>query len=439
MWALNHYWRILQMDGGLYVGCEALVLSRRTPVLLDWIAPPLIARVARGSPDEDDPRHHSHHEFSRCCFRSSMMTTIFLCGDVMTGRGVDQILPHPSNPKLHEPYVESSLEYLAMAEKANGAIPRPVDFSYIWGEAAEELDRAAPAARIINLETSITASEDYEPKGINYRMHPANAGCLSAAKIDCCVLANNHVLDWGRAGLAETISTLRKAGIQSTGAGRNLTEAWAHGVIEVSGNSRILVFGAGMTDSGIEHDWAATDSRAGVALLPDLSSRTVMYVAGQVRRVKRPGDIAVLSIHWGGNWGCDIPRRQQTFAHQVVDLAAVDMVHGHSSHHPKGIEVYRGKPILYGCGDFINDYEGIAGHEEFRSHLVLAYFVTMDFATGELARLEMSPFETKRFQLCQTGPKDTEWLQDMLSREGRPFGTRVRLETGGRLKLEWQK
>lgn len=49
LWALNHYWRILQMDGGLYVECEALVLSRRTPVLLDWIAPPLIARAARGS------------------------------------------------------------------------------------------------------------------------------------------------------------------------------------------------------------------------------------------------------------------------------------------------------------------------------------------------------------------------------------------------------
>lgn len=49
LWVLNHYWRILQMDGGLYVECEALVLSRRTPVLLDWIAPPLIARAARGS------------------------------------------------------------------------------------------------------------------------------------------------------------------------------------------------------------------------------------------------------------------------------------------------------------------------------------------------------------------------------------------------------
>jgi len=368
-----------------------------------------------------------------------MMTTLFLCGDVMTGRGVDQIFAHPSNPALHEPYVASALEYLAMAERASGPIPKHVDSSYIWGEAAEELDRAAPAARIINLETSITISENYEPKGINYRMHPANAGCLTAAKIDCCVLANNHLLDWGHSGLAETISTLQKAGIKPAGAGRNLAEAWEPGVLEISGNSRVLVFGAGTTDSGIERDWAATDARAGVALLPDLSGKTVTYVAEQVSRVKRPGDIAVLSIHWGGNWGYEIPRQHQAFAHHVVDLAAIDVVHGHSSHHPKGIEVYRGKPILYGCGDFINDYEGITGYEEFRSHLVLAYLVTVDPSPAGLLRLEMRPFETKRFQLRSAGRRDAEWLQDTLDREGRQFGTRVKLESGTRLALEWRR
>ena len=357
----------------------------------------------------------------------------------MTGRGIDQALAHPSNPALHEPCVASALEYLAMAERANGPIPKPVGSLYIWGEAATELDRAAPAARIINLETSITASENYEPKGINYRMHPANAGCLTAAKIDCCVLANNHVLDWGHSGLAETISTLRKAGINPAGAGRNLAEALKPAVIEVSGNSRVLVFGVGVTDSGIERDWAATGSKPGVALLPDLSGRTATYIAEQVSKVKRSRDIAVLSIHWGGNWGYEISRQHQAFAHNVVDLAAVDVVHGHSSHHPKGIEVYRGKPILYGCGDFINDYEGIGGYEEFRSHLVLAYFVTIDPSPGGLLRLEMRPFETKRFQLHRAGRRDAEWLQDMLSREGRRFGTRVKLDTGGRLLLEWQQ
>jgi poly-gamma-glutamate synthesis protein (capsule biosynthesis protein) len=367
-----------------------------------------------------------------------MMMTLFLCGDVMTGRGVDQIFPRPSNPALHERYVESALEYLAMAERLNGPIRKPVDLSYIWGEAAGEIDRAAPVARIINLETSITTSEDYEPKGINYRMHPANLGCLTAAKIDCCVLANNHVLDWGRSGLAETIGTLRKTGVKPAGAGRNLAEAWEPAVIEVSGGSKVLVFGVGTTDSGIEYDWAATGSKPGVALLPDLSGRTARYIGEQVRKVKRPGDIAILSIHWGGNWGYEIPRLHQAFAHDAIDLAAIDVVHGHSSHHPKGIEVYQGKPILYGCGDFINDYEGITGYEEFRGDLVLAYFVTIDPVTARLVDLEARPFETKRFQLHRAGREDAEWIRDVLSREGRRLGTRVKLETGGRLVLEWQ-
>ena len=123
--------------------------------------------------------------------------TLFLCGDVMTGRGVDQILPHPGDPRLFEHYVNSALDYLQLAEEVSGPIAKPVDFGYIWGDALAELERERPNARIINLETAVTSSDDAWPgKGINYRMHPANAPCLATAKIDCCVLANNHVLDW---------------------------------------------------------------------------------------------------------------------------------------------------------------------------------------------------------------------------------------------------
>jgi len=83
---------------------------------------------------------------------------IFLCGDVMTGRGIDQALPHPCSPILHESYVESALDYVRLAERANGPVPRPVDFAYVWGQALDEWRRAQPHARIFNLETSITRS-----------------------------------------------------------------------------------------------------------------------------------------------------------------------------------------------------------------------------------------------------------------------------------------
>ena len=147
---------------------------------------------------------------------------LFLCGDVMIGRGIDQVLPRPCNPILYESYVHSALDYVRLAEEANGAIPRPVALSYIWGAALDELNRVQPDVRIINLETAITHSEDFAPKGINYRISPENADCLTAAGIDCCVLANNHVLDWGRAGLLDTLTTLERLQIKSAGAGRNL-------------------------------------------------------------------------------------------------------------------------------------------------------------------------------------------------------------------------
>ena len=149
--------------------------------------------------------------------------------------------------------------------------------------------------------------------------------------------------------------------------------------------------------------------------------------------------LPILSIHWGGNWGYQIPRQQQSFARKVIDLAAIDVVHGHSSHHPKGIEIYKDKPILYGCGDFLNDYEGITGCEEFRSHLVLGYFLTMEPGTGTLSRLEIAPFEIKRFRLHHAGTQDAAWLGDLMAREGRPLGTQVSPDARNHLILTWRR
>jgi poly-gamma-glutamate synthesis protein (capsule biosynthesis protein) len=268
--------------------------------------------------------------------------TLFLCGDVMTGRGLDQILPHPSAPHLFEPHVRSAQGYVELAEAATGPIARPVDFTYVWGDTLSELERLRPEARIINLETAITTSEDAWPdKGIHYRMHPENVGCLTAAGIDCSVVANNHVLDWGDAGLLETLDTLHGAGIHTAGAGRDDAEAAAPAAIDLPGGGRVLVFAFGCESSGVPVEWEAGKARAGVNFLSDLSDRAAERVAVQVSALKRAFDIVVVSIHWGGNWGYRIPARHRAFAHALIDTAGVDIVHGHSSHHPMGFEVYR--------------------------------------------------------------------------------------------------
>ena len=195
---------------------------------------------------------------------------LFVCGDVMTGRGIDQIMQRPCEPEIHEPYMRSAMDYVLLAERASGPIPRAVAPSYIWGDALAELERFSPDARVINLETAVTRSAHWLPKGINYRTSPENVSCLSVARIDCCVLANNHVLDWGTQGLLDTIATLEAGGMLTAGAGRNRWAAEAAAVIELSQKRRVLVFGVGALSSGVPAEWAATRNGPGVAFLSGL-------------------------------------------------------------------------------------------------------------------------------------------------------------------------
>ncbi len=369
---------------------------------------------------------------------SNHLITLFLCGDVMTGRGIDQVLPHPSEPEIYERYVLDARTYVELAEEKNGAIAKPVSFPYIWGDALTELKRISPDLRIINLETSITGSNDYwQGKGINYRMHPRNIPCLTAASIDGCTLANNHVLDWGHAGLKETLATLKQAHIKTAGAGANDKEAQAPALFEIPGKGRVILFSFGDASSGVPYNWKASKNRAGVNVLYDLSKNTIRQIANQVNAVKGKNDIVVASIHWGGNWGYQIPGEHSHFAHGLIDEANVDIVHGHSSHHAKGIEVYRNKPIIYGCGDFLNDYEGISGYEKYRDDLSLMYFVTLNALTGELVRFQLVPTQIKRFRVNHATHTDTKWLADMLNREGQKLNTQVKLNDDKTMSVYW--
>ena len=345
------------------------------------------------------------------------------------------MLAHPCDPALHEDYVASAKDYVGLAEQANGPIPRHAEPAYVWGAALDELDRMRPDARIINLETSITRSDDYARKGINYRMAPENADCLSAAGIDCCVLANNHVLDWGRSGLLQTLATLERLKIKAAGAGRNVFEAAAPAALDLADKARVLVFSFGDVTSGIPRSWAATTDIPGVNLLTRLSEAGALRAAEYIVSMKQPEDLAVVSLHWGSNWGYEIPAEHRLFARTLIDRANVSIIHGHSSHHMRAIEVYHQRLILYGCGDFLNDYEGIRGYEEYRSDLALMYFADIEPKTGNLAAFEIIPLQIRNFRLNRPLRQDVEWLQQTLQRECLRFTTGIALNPDGRLVL----
>lgn len=365
------------------------------------------------------------------------MATLFLAGDVMTARGIDQILPHPGDAELFETHMRSALGYVALAEREAGPISRPVPFAYPWGEALAALRDRAPDLRIVNLETAVTARGRPAPKGINYRMNPANAGVLSAFGIDACLLANNHVLDWGIEGLADTLASLRAAGIAASGAGTDLAQATAPAVLPLPRGGRLLAFAFGHESSGIPPGWGAAAGRPGVALLPSLDGAGVAMVADAVDAARQPGDLVLLSLHWGPNWGYAVGEAERAFAHALVDRAGADLVHGHSAHHPKGIEVHRGRLVLYGCGDFLNDYEGIGGYEAFRSEIALGYLAELE-TDGRLSALTILPFRHRALQLRRLSDSDTAWIAGVLNREGAALGTSLDRAADGSLTLRWR-
>lgn len=362
---------------------------------------------------------------------------LFLCGDVMTGRGVDQILGHPGDPRLWEQLVRDARSYVDLAETASGPITRPAPPSWPWGDALHVLAQAEPAVRLINLETSITRSDQAGGKDVLYRMNPANIACLAAVRPDACALANNHVLDFGVPGLTDTLDALAAARIRGVGAGRDLHQARQPAILTPPDGGRVIVFAAGAGSSGIPPDWAATPRRGGVNLLPDLSAGTADQVGDWVRQAKRPGDIAVFSVHWGSNWGYKVPAAHIAFAHRLIEHG-VDIIHGHSSHHPRPIEVYRGKLILYGAGDFIDDYEGIGGYEEYRDDLRAMYFPDVQAQTGRLVGLAIVPLQAHHMQLHRASTQDNGYLCDVLDRISAPFGVHIARGHNGMLELVQQ-
>lgn len=363
------------------------------------------------------------------------MPSVFLSGDVMVARGIDQILAEPCDPELYEPYMTDARDYIEIAEGVSGPIPRGAAPDYPWGDALALLAAARPDVRIINLETSITRRGEHEPgKHIHYRVSPENAACLAAAAIDVCALGNNHVLDWGEPGLLDTLATLDRMRIARCGAGRDLDEAMRPAVVERD-TARFVVFSIGCADAGVPSWWHAGADRPGVFGFDELDDHAARTLRRAIEPWSKQHAIIVVSVHWGPNWGFTIDRTHQRFAHRMIDEAGVHIVHGHSSHHVKGIEVYRGHPIFYGCGDLLTDYEGIRGHETYRGDLGLLYLVTVD-VQGVLVRLEMIPTCMRRFRIAEAGPEEASWLAETLARAGAGLGTSVAL-ADHRLQLRW--
>ena len=385
--------------------------------------------------------------------KNSNCIRIGFTGDVMIGRGIDAILPHHVDGRLHESFVKHAQTYVDLAVRENGQLSQDElsskGFSYIWGDLSDDLNNLD--CLVINLETSLTISNDWAPnKGIHYRSHPLNVECLKTVGVRVATLANNHVLDFGAQGLVETLDTLKKANILYAGAGMTLEEATAPVLIKDTNSQTpsVLLTALGFPSAGVPESWRAQRDTCGlyVAHEPDgpLAQHimTQMKIKSDSERLHR--SIKVVSLHWGSNWGYDISERWRSFAHSLIDHGA-DIVVGHSSHHVKGIEIYKDKMIAYGMGDFLNDYEGIVGqgYEDFRNDLCCLYVAKLDLSDdGHLMALNLIPGKIKHLKVQRaTDPRDIRWLVQTFRDQGKAWGTSCDtvLDTAGNvnLKITW--
>lgn len=217
--------------------------------------------------------------------------------------------------------------------------------SYVWGNLHSLLHKMD--LNLVNLETTLTRSEKIVPKVFNFKADPEKVSVLIEGPVHVVNTANNHILDFSKEGLLETLQTLDKAHILHVGTGKNLAQAREPVIIEKKG---IKIGILGCTDN--EPSWKATASRPGTNFIEVGNLRTLRK---SIASLRKQVDLLILSMHWGPNMRKRPHPSFRAFAHDLIDLG-VDILHGHSAHVFQGVEIYKKKLILYDNGELIDDY-----------------------------------------------------------------------------------
>ncbi|MBI5314359.1 MAG: CapA family protein [Nitrospirae bacterium] len=320
---------------------------------------------------------------------------IALTGDVMLGRLVDQ-------------YVIRN---------------QSIGPEKIWSDVLPLMLKAD--RRLINLECVISdQGREWKPdsKAFHFRAHPRAIDFLRAAKIDCATLANNHVLDYGTDALLECLALLDQAGIKRTGAGASLSEALTPAVVDLP-QGRLGV--VSLTDN--EPEWEAGEKKPGIHYIAyDAKGLVEPYrarLALVLKQAHRQADLVMVSAHVGPNWGPP-SAAMRALAHQIIDLGA-DLYWGHSNHTTQGIELYKGKAILYSSGDFIDDY---AVDSAERNDLSFLFILELD--QGRIARIVLHPLCIEDLYVRLAKDQEVAFLQRTMQAKCMAFGTTVGFHDG---------
>jgi poly-gamma-glutamate synthesis protein (capsule biosynthesis protein) len=270
---------------------------------------------------------------------------------------------------------------------------------------------------VVNLECCVSDRGRRRPGRTYYfRADPDWAiPALEAANTSAATLANNHVLDYGSRALSDTGAQLSGADIAHAGAGSDRERALRPAVREIGGLTVAIV---ALTDQSPSYAAGAEKPGTAYTHLGAAPARTRPLVSRALEDARAADpDLTIATLHWGPNWETTPSAGQQEFARWLVDHG-VDVVHGHSAHVIQGVEVYRGRPIIYDAGDFVDDYVIKPDLHNDRS-----FCFELQVADGRVDALRLVPVEIEAESVRPAHEDAAAWLRDRMISLSAPFET----------------
>jgi poly-gamma-glutamate synthesis protein (capsule biosynthesis protein) len=227
-------------------------------------------------------------------------------------------------------------------------------------------------------------------------------------------------LDYGTDALLECLALLDRAGIKRTGAGASLAEALMPAILDLP-QGRLGV--VSLTDN--EPEWEAEEKKPGIYYIAyDAKGLAEPYrsrLAQVLKQVRRQADLVIVSAHVGPNWGPP-SAAMRMLAHQIIDLGA-DLYWGHSNHTAQGIELYKGKAILYSTGDFVDDYAVDSAERN-----DLSFLFILELERDRIARIVLHPLCIEDLYVRLAKDQEVTFLQRTMQAKCKVFGTMMEVE-----------
>jgi poly-gamma-glutamate synthesis protein (capsule biosynthesis protein) len=259
--------------------------------------------------------------------------------------------------------------------------------------------------RVVNCECALTrVRKPVWKSGAVFKGDPAHVKALRVVPFEVACLANNHVLDYGVRGLAETLRVLHREGIRTVGAGLSEREACTPLTLTVNGIPlHIINFSEGED---------LTAARGG----PGVFGWDIPRVIDEVRRRKRAGGIVLAIGHCGLEY-VPYPPPYVVTAFRAIADAGADCVIGHHPHVPQGFERHRGRPIFYSLGNFVF-YQPAPLH-----YRKVGFCVELQLGVRRITGVALHPYRITDTGLRRLRTTEDRAFRGALARVSRPFQT----------------